>query len=358
MICGGCLTQYASWRHGVIPSALTVRRVLTARGDWFGRLRLLAAIVLVAAGTIKMLRPHSGSADAAAVLYADKELSRVLGACEVIFGLWVVLTRRRVIAWGALAICFGGFCTYAVLEALRNSPSCGCLGPLRVPPIYAACLDSALLTCLLVWAPCRVRSPGLQRACVVSSLVFTACAVEAARSASHGQDASRVSAGARLKVLEPDKWIGLRFPLIEHIDIGMSLESREWTVLIYRYDCEGCRREIETLRNGVEGIKSTRRLALVAMPPYPARADEEKPRAYIVHGRLANPSGGRWVLATPCRLDIVDGVVRGCFSASAGAVRSNDTARRGAYLHRFSESSRMTELTISKGDQYEYFPAD
>ncbi|MFO0840782.1 MAG: hypothetical protein U0797_00060 [Gemmataceae bacterium] len=54
--------------------------------------------------------------------------------------------------------------------------------------------------------------------------------------------------GGPVILLEPETWVGGRFPLLSHIDVGEALAQGRWTVVLYRQDCPACRETIGRLR--------------------------------------------------------------------------------------------------------------
>jgi hypothetical protein len=43
-----------------------------------------------------------------------------------------------------------------------------------------------------------------------------------------------------LVVLEPEKWAGQYFSLVDHIDVGSQLLTGQWIVLLVHHDCDHC----------------------------------------------------------------------------------------------------------------------
>ena len=44
--------------------------------------------------------------------------------------------------------------------------------------------------------------------------------------------------------LEPEKWVGKRFPLLRYLKIDADLSQGEWTIMFHRHDCSECRRAV------------------------------------------------------------------------------------------------------------------
>ena len=63
------------------------------------------------------------------------------------------------------------------------------------------------------------------------------------------QDGVILGAG-NLVVLEPEKWIGKRFPLLDWIQTDAELDRGRWTVVMHRRGCPKCERLIHDYENG------------------------------------------------------------------------------------------------------------
>jgi hypothetical protein len=116
---------------------------------------------------------------------------------------------------------------------------------------------------------------------------------------------------ASIVLLEPEHWVGKPFPLIRQIDIGDQLMTGHWLVILYRYDCPVCQREVPKYekmarRNRVRGDGPN--IALVEMPPYapPDQSMVVSPSA-AVFGKLSNAK--EWFVTTPVRMEIQNGLV-------------------------------------------------
>jgi hypothetical protein len=42
-------------------------------------------------------------------------------------------------------------------------------------------------------------------------------------------------------LLEPEKWVGRRCPILKYTDIGEELSHGSWLVVLYHHDCPRCR---------------------------------------------------------------------------------------------------------------------
>ncbi|MFV1965061.1 MAG: hypothetical protein ACC628_06530 [Pirellulaceae bacterium] len=127
-------------------------------------------------------------------------------------------------------------------------------------------------------------------------------------------------------VLEPERWLGKRCPLLSLVDIGNGLAIGDWFVVLYRHDCPVCQNVLphdRPLGGHFAQESSGPRLALVEMPPYaPQSSAPQSLPSGLLHGRL---SEGDWFVELPFAVSLVDGVVRSVVrdpAAVAKAIRS------------------------------------
>ncbi|NQT17727.1 MAG: hypothetical protein HQ582_33535 [Planctomycetes bacterium] len=109
-------------------------------------------------------------------------------------------------------------------------------------------------------------------------------------------------------VLEPEEWIGKRFPLFRHIDVGGRLSEGDWVVVLYHHDCLQCQEtvpEYHMLALNLAGESDAPRIALVEMPPYGEGDLLSNSPALI--GKLNNAKD--WFCETPQIVSLTDGYV-------------------------------------------------
>ena len=127
----------------------------------------------------------------------------------------------------------------------------------------------------------------------------------------------------KLVVLDPEKWVGQRMPLLAFIedDPGQSrpiqkplrdrLARGNWIVLFYRHDCPKCLDELpkyeELGRRSVINPDDPR-VALIDIPAYGEVNEFARARSdACVLGRLTNERD--WFVETPAQLTLRDGEV-------------------------------------------------
>jgi hypothetical protein len=118
-----------------------------------------------------------------------------------------------------------------------------------------------------------------------------------------------------LVVLEPEKWIGHRFDLADHIDIGSQLLTGDWIVLLVHHDCDHCAAAVPRYvaeyggGRGSEVGGRNARLAVIEMPPFGGATDPppwQLPPS-VLSGRLDQTRD--WFATTPVALQVKAGIV-------------------------------------------------
>ena len=198
---------------------------------------------------------------------------------EIFFGIWLLSNTLPKLTWLAVLGCFGVFTCVSLSKALSGAASCGCFGRVHVNPWYTTCLDASIVLSLLYWRPRPLPSPFGRGAggegvsgmspllsekgwgegsplppslfrlppSIVAVLALWLLLGLPAAYAMGGyvdttlSDAGEIIGNGKIVVLEPQKWVGKRFPLLGHIDVGNKLTSGLWLVLLHRHDCSACR---------------------------------------------------------------------------------------------------------------------
>lgn len=234
------------------------------------------------------------------------EFELALGLC-LVGGVW----KRQ--AWWVAVLSFAGFACIAAYKAWQGEASCGCFGRAEIDPRYTLILDVTLLAALIAWRP-RIEGPPMTRrrtaavlAAVIGIGLLVAVVMASVQTASAASDGT-ILGNSPFVVLQPEKWVGKRFPLLPHIDIGQQLSRGKWIIVLYGHNCSYCQAAIPRYRDlaRVFSDKSeTTRLALVEMPPYSLTDAISDSSCY--RGRLAGTR--EWFVQLPVELHVVDGQV-------------------------------------------------
>ncbi len=205
---------------------------------------------------------------------------------EIAFAAWLFSGRLPSFAWWAATGCFATFASVAAFKVLHGDADCGCFGVVRTPPWVALSIDLTALAALLA----TYRDRTTRRKCPSSFALRLPAAVGYAMIL---LVATKISLPLVLadgfnrngaSVMDPSRWVGQRFPLLEHIDIGPELSSGEYIVILHRHGCPLCE---ETLNAAWfrDAAGHSNRIALIELPPY-AAAQEAEFSQFAFAGRL------------------------------------------------------------------------
>ncbi len=239
------------------------------------------------------------------------EFELLLGLC-LISGLFV----RTV--WLTTLGCFALFFCISLYKALSGEVSCGCFGSVQVNPWYSLCLDLAVVGALVRYRPALWgKEVGIDtRPASYYGVVFGTWLVVAV---SAGWGMSRFEAttvtedgmflgDGEIVVLEPETWIGKRFPLFSHIEQGGQLARGVWLVLLYHHDCPQCQQVLpnyELLAAKVD--EDQRSVALVEVPPFGPREGGDLSTSPVHRVKLQDTKD--WFVQTPTEIQLTDGIV-------------------------------------------------
>ena len=237
------------------------------------------------------------------------EVELALATC-LVGGLWKRLT------WWTALLCFMGFSCVTAYKAWQGEASCGCLGRAEIDPRYTLVLDCFVVLALLLWPVRHKESSFTGRRLAIMIVVGLGIGVPggiamASFRSTVVTDGRVVLGGNSLIVLDPQKWLGKKLPILQYIDIGTELSRGNWIVVLYDVGCSHCQQAIpeyhriaQELAERPDGL----RLALVALPSssetrYPS-FDSESP---VVHGQLSATKD--WFAQVPVEMILSDGVL-------------------------------------------------
>jgi hypothetical protein len=238
---------------------------------------------------------------------------------ELALAVWLLSGLARRAAWATALACFAGFAGVALHKGLIGEASCGCFGRIEVNPWYTLVLDGAVVAALAFLHPPLLSPPPTARprlrfaaAAAVGlaagiPFILAAALFEPTTLSADGQ----VVGSSRVVLLEPEKWVGGRLPLLPHIDVAKQLAKGQWTVVLYHHDCPHCQERVPQLEREARkqaGRVGDAKVAMVELPPYaPAGRSLLPPDTSCLAGRA---SGARdWFVETPTILTLLNGVV-------------------------------------------------
>jgi len=223
-------------------------------------------------------------------------------------------------------VCFVGFSCVTLYKGLSGEASCGCFGKVEISPWYTLAFDICAVLAMLAFRPGRIDThpmrPGWGRLAGLGAFVL-AVAVSGGWTMANYQPAVLDSDGdltgdGEIVVLEPEKWIGKRCPLLRYVDITENLTQGKWLVLLYHHECVRCREAIQVLQKLSKNLRANKiitHIALIDMPPYSDQLISSRNPSDEIHGRLDNHVS--WFAATPVLFLLENGIVRRAWRSGA-----------------------------------------
>lgn len=238
---------------------------------------------------------------------------------ELCFGSWLLIGVRSPWTLRAAVVCFAAFGCVSAYKYLTGAASCGCFGALLVNPVITLIIDVVGVILLILCrtgvetfdeSRLRLVFPRVALVALVLSMFATVASL-------YGQtrfvqtDGSTTVAGD-LVVLEPDLWVGARWPLLDEFRVPAELASGTWDVLLFRHDCHVCHDVMLEIEQLLSAQSENHGVALIGI-------DKQRDDAQVTGlrelgcllGRL--PQDRKWFATTPLRIRLVDGI---CISAS------------------------------------------
>ncbi len=257
---------------------------------------LCVAAVLKVIDAFGLFGPEAGSA-----------VDLVVAGIELYLGIALVFRVEPRISVPAAGFLFVALAGTSLLGTVRGVESCGCLGPLTVPPWVPLIVDVAAAGVLLsrarnaasinrkqerlLYPPCvAVFAFGM----VIGAMIYTRPGLTA--------DASSADAVARAKtvIINPRQLGNRPWSLLQYITIDADLSHGDWKVIMVR---AGCRRCEQFLKSGACTPEGRERVAVVVAGDNEGWAVPNECQAVV--GHLSNEK--IWQFQAPMTLRLTDG---------------------------------------------------
>jgi hypothetical protein len=293
-------------------------RLLSFRKSGYDVLRLALGVLLLTTAGLKAYQLATEPVLGGTLLESRWFLIFVV-EFELFFGLWLLSGLLAKSTWAAALGCFSLFTCVSLYKALSGHASCGCFGKVAVNPWITATFDFCLVFSLLYFRPrgqhsrfhIRLKPLPVRLAGVLAiwlSLAVPAALAIGVFAPTTLSDAGSIIGGGKIVVLEPEKWSGKRFPLLDYIDIGKRLKDDEWLVILYHHDCPACQKLLNNLDDTVNRMGCSL-VALVEMPPYGGENNGSPRIEHFLWGRL--DSSRDWFVEAPVAIKLDRGRVVG-----------------------------------------------
>ena len=321
---------------GVLSSQSIMAEATTRKDFGYQMVRLAVALTLLTAAALKGYDLSTGPVAGNGLLDSRWFLIGVV-EMEILFGLWLLANIWPKLTWMVALGCFSAFTCVSLYKALSGYASCGCFGRVQVNPWYTATLDLGIVGCLLRWRPTgspsslqpgegqsedRWRLPPFSPAILLNVIknlrvvgvlmAWLVVGLPVAHTMSIYtpttalSDTGDIMDSGKVVVLEPEKWIGRRFPLLDYIDIGDKLKEGDWLVLLYHQDCPVCLEVIRDLQRIIRRFGIQQVAALEIPPRTRLNAIVSIPEG-VVNGLLTPAQD--WFVQTPIILTLSKGQV-------------------------------------------------
>ncbi len=320
-----------------------IRRIVKMASLWFPAagydvVRVLLGILLLVAALLKTHQLATEPLPGITILESRWLLVPIV-EFEILFGLMFLAGMHKRLTWGLGIVCFGLFAAVSFYKGVSGATSCGCWGRVRVSPWLTMAVDTASVVALLYSAPngqpCarlgRQTGPSRLVDWLVSdtpctngrwvvfwiawSLAAVAPMVLISRAWGAVADIGIVSNDGKTVVLEPDRWLGKKLPILPYVGVGEKLDTGTWTLVLYHHDCHKCQAFLANYANFVREHQTDRMrrhsaLALIEVPPFDESDTFRLPRDLTDagHGRLSESR--KWFVETPVAIYLSNGVVR------------------------------------------------
>jgi hypothetical protein len=233
---------------------------------------------------------------------------------EAIFGMLLLTRVFPQFLWYGAVLSFSLFASISAVEAFLGTNSCGCFGPLQVPPIYTILLD-ALLLGLLLWTgrphaelDSRAKLRVIAFTCFGLFWFSAMTGIWYTRPRTAGNIGEVHWESGTLVVLESEEWEHKKFALCDYIEGGSQLRSGRWIVLLVHHDCDHCAQAVSHFLAQVK-LSNSPRLAVIELPPLATSSEDVlwslPPNVFASHLDSAH----EWFGSTPIALLVDDGIV-------------------------------------------------
>lgn len=285
--------------------------VIKDSGWMFVRL-FVAAVLLIAAG----LKAHQLATTPSlgdGILEA-RWFNAFVVEFELFFATWLVFGLLPKLTWLASVGLFSMFATVSAFKGITGEASCGCFGEVAINPWITSTFDVGVVA-LLVWVRPRevfrcenateivsmLRKPQVLGVialwlCVAGPVTAWMMSFEKTVLAESGE----LIGNSKMIVLEPEKWIGQRFPLSSHLDseVGGSAMSGNWDIILFHFDCEKC-------KHVIENVSQNERTVFLEIP-----TEESNQALFTLQKYVTLPRDHAWWVQTPIVISLKDGIVQ------------------------------------------------
>jgi len=231
---------------------------------------------------------------------------------ELLLVSWLMSGWQQRAASITAMLFFLVLCCVAAIKWWSGELSCGCFGPVKVPPWVTTLLDAGVVAGL-VWQLSRgnIEIPPYPKARAAAVFVLGICgALMLPAIAYYHHPVTVRSEGFTeshgLFVLEPEKWVNKRFPLLEYIVTKRPIAQGICRVVLFHRDCSDCQRLLPQIEQAAR--TAVVRTVLVELPPVAPMEQSIIPQGTTCEVGILDASK-EWFATTPVIIDLDNGRV-------------------------------------------------
>jgi hypothetical protein len=232
---------------------------------------------------------------------------------EIAFGLLLLSGLYRHLTWLAAIGCFSIFSLVTFYKGISGEASCGCFGKVEINPWYTLIFDLFAVVTLLFFRHQTPHQPF--RISWRPTIIFGVLVLLIGLPSAHAMisftpttlnDDGFIEGESNFVILELEKWVGKKFPLLKYIDIGNELSKGNWIIVMYSDSCSNCRKNMaayQELTHNFKGEDEFVRASLIEVPPFEKRSNNVEKISYF--GQLSDSIN--WVISVPIVAVLKDG---------------------------------------------------
>ena len=211
-------------------------------------LRLFLGIVVLTAAVLKAHQLATQPSLGEGLLHA-RWFNILVVEFEIFFGIWLLLGLMPKLTWLASIGCFLVFASVSAYKGFAGEASCGCFGAATINPWLTMMFDLVIVGLLIAFRPRVKWTLGLNTAkqhvlnyclIVIPLCGFVLWGMSQVKFLQLQEIGQVLEHGSIVK-LDPRSWIDKEFPLRDHCDIGETIATGQWIVLLHRSGCSECR---------------------------------------------------------------------------------------------------------------------
>ena len=243
----------------------------------------------------------------------SRELGMVAVNIELLMVCLLVSGVLPKLTWLGATAMFSVFSVVSGYLFLIGAESCNCFGRASVPPLYTVLFDLTVVGLLLLfrskgWGELRNEFFGLKKSvpivavlglCLALPATYAMLSVKKIDLAELGTEFIGAD-GKKTVILDAEKWIGMDFPLMEHIDVKKELGQGIWLVLLHTHTCSACREcvlQYSGLALELSRQEGTPKIAMLELPPYDTEEAVKGLEDSAIHGKLDKSL--KWQIKSP-----------------------------------------------------------